>query len=263
MKTQPTGDQAEGRGKRAEGRGQGTEIRGQRSGASPHDAPRSPRSPLRAFTLIEMLAVVSIMAILAALIFPIAGAVKKSQIRTRARGEMAQIETAIHAYNDKFGHYPPDSGAPCIVNQLFYELLGTTNSGSLYQTLDGSAQIVAANVSGVFGSGVSGFINCSRATGGDEAPTGMAFLKGIKPAQWLTVTNGTSSLQFTVLGVSIPGPILLSTGGSDPKSINPWRYNSSSPTNNPKSFDLWIDVMVGGKTNRICNWSDKPIVVGP
>ena len=43
--------------------------------------------------------------------------------------------------------------------------------------------------------------------------------------------------------------------------INPWRYNSSSPQHNPKSFDLWIDLTAGAKTNRICNWSDTPLIV--
>jgi hypothetical protein len=44
--------------------------------------------------------------------------------------------------------------------------------------------------------------------------------------------------------------------------LNPWRYNSSNPVKNPKSFDLWIDVIVGSQTNRICNWSDQALIVG-
>ena len=43
--------------------------------------------------------------------------------------------------------------------------------------------------------------------------------------------------------------------------INPFRYVSSNPTNNTSTFDLWVDVIVGGKTNRISNWSDKPEIV--
>ena len=58
--------------------------------------------------------------------------------------------------------------------------------------------------------------------------------------------------------LSTARPLLTSAGAS---KINPWRYNSSNPRYNPKSFDLWIDVIAGGKTNRICNWSDKPITV--
>ena len=48
-----------------------------------------------------------------------------------------------------------------------------------------------------------------------------------------------------------------------PVTLNPWRYNSSHPTHNQATYDLWVDVIVDGKTNRISNWSDKPDIVGP
>jgi len=208
-----------------------------------------------------MLIVISIMAVLATLMFPALRAVKQNQIRTRASGELIQLETAIHAYQSKFGHYPPDSGAPYRddhANQLYFELLGTTKTNASYQTLDGSAQISEADVPVVFGASVSGFINCSRPGGGDEAPTGVTFLKGLKPSQYTATTiNGVNC---TVLGTTVEGPFMWT--GTDGRKINPWRYNSSSPRYNPKSFDLWIDVLVGGKTNRISNWSEKPLVVG-
>ena len=44
-------------------------------------------------------------------------------------------------------------------------------------------------------------------------------------------------------------------------TVNPWRYNSSNPTNNPGHFDLWVDIILSGKTNRISNWSAKPQIV--
>jgi len=232
-----------------------------------HPSPVTRHPSRSAFTLVEMLIVVSIMAILATLMFPALRAVKQNQIRPRARGELVQLETAIHAYQSKFGHYPPDSGAPYLVNQLCYELLGTSASVDsqgkrTYQTLDGGARTIHQDdFPGIFGPGVSGFINCNQPGAGDEAPTAMTFLKGLKPAQWLTVTNG-SGRHFSMLGLGIGGPSVLSNDDPTPKSINPWRYNSSSPRYNPKSFDLWIDVMVGSKTNRICNWSERPLVVG-
>jgi hypothetical protein len=43
--------------------------------------------------------------------------------------------------------------------------------------------------------------------------------------------------------------------------VNPWRYVSSNPTNNPGGFDLWVDVIIGGKTNRIANWGPKIQIV--
>ncbi len=45
------------------------------------------------------------------------------------------------------------------------------------------------------------------------------------------------------------------------KGINPWRYNSSNPTNNPGTYDLWVDVIIDGKTNRFGNWSKEPVLV--
>ena len=65
----------------------------------------------------------------------------------RARAELAQIETAIEAYKTKLGFYPPDnplSPPNWTINQLYYELLGTTitiGGQPGYQTLDGSARI--------------------------------------------------------------------------------------------------------------------------
>jgi hypothetical protein len=39
--------------------------------------------------------------------------------------------------------------------------------------------------------------------------------------------------------------------------LNPWRYVSSGPTNNPGSYDLWVDLYIGGKTYRLSNWSKE------
>jgi len=63
-----------------------------------------------------------------------------------------------------------------------------------------------------------------------------------------------------VLGAPLDGPLMFMDAALPPHKINPYRYNSSSPTNNPRSYDLWIDVLIGGKFNRISNWSEQPIV---
>jgi hypothetical protein len=41
-------------------------------------------------------------------------------------------------------------------------------------------------------------------------------------------------------------------------AINFINYVSSNPKHNTHTYDLWIDVVVGGKTNRISNWSNEP-----
>src|ERR1035437_9218583 len=73
-----------------------------------HASRITPRSS-RAFTLIELLIVIGVIAILAALTFPAVQGVKRSTIRTRARNEMTQLETAIERFQQKLGFYPPDN----------------------------------------------------------------------------------------------------------------------------------------------------------
>ena len=246
-----------------------------RQKAAGGNQPRAPRftfhvsrftshAPLarRAFTLIELLVVISVIALLAALSFPAVRGAKLSVMRARARGEMTQIATAIERYKDKLGYYPPDNPGTWAMNQLYYELFGTTNIGTaaapVYATLDGSTQVKASDFGTAFGPGVTGFMNCARPTRGDEPSSAMSFLTGLKPGQSILLTNSAGPL-CTILVCALEGPPALGSPGSD--KINPWRYNSSNPRHNPKSFDLWIDVMAGGKTNRICNWSDRPINV--
>jgi len=46
--------------------------------------------------------------------------------------------------------------------------------------------------------------------------------------------------------------------------VNPWRYNSSNPTNNPGSYELWIQlVFAPGKSNLICNWTKQVQINSP
>jgi prepilin-type N-terminal cleavage/methylation domain-containing protein len=222
-----------------------------------------------AFTLIELLIVISIIALLAALTFPAVKGAKISIMRARARAEMIQLETAIERYKDKLGFYPPDNPANWwAMNQLFYELMGTTNIGTatapVYATLDGSSRIKASDFGGAYGmtpSGpkVTGFMNCARPTRGDEAPSAMSFLASLKPGQSMMLTNPSGQQVCSILVCALDGPPVLTSAGAS--KINPWRYNSTNPRYNTKSYDLWIDVLAGSKTNRICNWSEKPIII--
>ena len=104
----------------------------------------TPHASRLAFTLIELLVVIAIIAILAALIIPITGVVKKMKLRTRTETELGAVENAIEQYKTKHGFYPPDNPGYAI-NQLYYELSGTTNNADrdpnnpTYGTLDRSA----------------------------------------------------------------------------------------------------------------------------
>ena len=219
---------------------------------------RGTRHPL-AFTLIELLVVISIIALLAAFTIPVLHTVARKKILDRTNGEMAQLETAIDSYKSAYGFYPPGNpGYPVTPNDalftpLYFELLGTTNNGGTYQTLDGSARINAANLAVVVG--VSGFINCTKPGAGEDAPAARNFLPGLtqnRIGPGIT-NNADTSNPVTLLLAAVGGPDqnYRPLGGS---GINPWRYVSPG-VNNPSSYDLWVQLVISGKTNLICNWS--------
>jgi prepilin-type N-terminal cleavage/methylation domain-containing protein len=216
-----------------------------------------------AFTLVELLTVIGIIAVLASLTFPILGSVKRHEYISKTQAELAQLETAIDSYKAAYGFYPPGNTNNLFVSQLYFELLGTrlTNNGTLYITLDGSVPITTGDVPLAF-PGVGGFINCTKPGAGEDAPAAKNFLPDLKPNQFTTT--------YTNNGVQV-GLLLASVGPPDPNyqpllnvsGLNPWRYNSSSPTNNPGAYDLWVELKIGGKTNLICNWSKQVQINSP
>ena len=232
---------------------------------------RSRARSARAFTLIELLVVIAIISLIASMIVPVTGALSRNKVRTKARVELAQVRMAIEAYKTRMGHYPPDNPASQYLNQLYYELLGTTyvvNSDSTrtYAALDGSSTgLSSISVNSAFG--VGGFVNSSQPGGGDEARAAIAFLRQLKQGQYADITVGGTTVR--ILTCSIPWTGSSGTSAHPglpvnpvPLNANPFRYVSSNPTNNPSSFDLSVDVIIAGKTNRISNWSRDPIIVG-
>ncbi len=221
----------------------------------------------RAFTLIELLVVIAIISILAALIFPVTGALNRKKMVSKARTELNLVRMAIDNYNTKLGHYPPDNPNVPALNQLYFELLGTTNAGTAvnpeFVTLDGSARIRQGNFAGAFGPGVQGFANRSATTGGDDARMAQRFLSDLKPAQVASFdpTKDPDLANVKLLICSVPSWYKVTPRSLLPANANPFRYNSSNPTNNPNSYDLWVDLLIAGKTNRISNWSTEPIIV--
>ena len=211
--------------------------------------------PQHAFTLVELLTVISIIALLAAFTVAVLGGAKKSATLNHAKAELAQLETAIDSYKQDHGFYPPsNANNNYLVNQLYYELEGTTNNTSTsFQTLDASSTIPTATVSGTFG--VGGFMNCAKGSGEESVPA-KNYLIGLPSSQIGSYNSGVASVLVT------------SVGGSDQNYLNslqamgfsgnPWRYNSSNPTNNPGAYDLWVQIVIKpGQTNLICNWTKQ------
>ena len=226
-----------------------------------------------AFTLIELLIVISIIAVLAALLFPAFSYVEKRSIIQVAQSERDQIETAIGNYHSKYGFYPPGNAAttsanlfPALTNQLYYELVGTTNINSAtpdYLTLDDRITNTPPSIQDAFG--VSGFMNFSRSGGGQEdSVPAQSFLPALKPGQvgGVSVSDGAIDLLCSAANGD-PGyePLPGNTTGTG-RYANPWRY-AYPGINNPKTYDLWLQIVVGGKTNLICNWKDTPQINAP
>ena len=219
-----------------------------------------------AFTLIELLVVIAVIGLLAAMLLPVGAALKKKAAIKRVQTEIQFVDAAILKYASDLGHNPPDNPDVLLlndtrrhaVNQLFYELSGVKLTNNLFQTESGANEIAVADVPVFFGNvAIQGFVNVSSGAG-DEVRKSKNCLVGIKPAQYLAVVNnGTTN---TVLGVNAKGPLMLADNTG--KEINPIRYDASSTNrHNLKGFDLWVDILMDGKTNRLSNWSEKPEIV--
>jgi prepilin-type N-terminal cleavage/methylation domain-containing protein len=215
-----------------------------------------------AFTLIELLAVITIIGVLAAFLVPTIGAVKRHELISKTQAELAQVETAIDRYKSAYGIYPPDNAnSGPLTNQLYFELLGTTNiNNSKFQTLDGSAQMNVGDVTSLFGAG--GFVNCSKPNADESTPQARNFLPDLRPNQIVTLTTNPIPDVVKILVGSVGGPDA-SYQPLGQRDMNPWRYNSHNPTNNPGSYDLWIQLQIAGKKYLISNWSRQPQVNSP
>jgi prepilin-type N-terminal cleavage/methylation domain-containing protein len=212
-----------------------------------------------AFTLIELLVVIAVIAVIVGFTIPVLGYVKRTQYVSHATGEMNQIETALESYKNAYHFYPPCNGTNYLLNQLYYELIGTTNfmtnSADAFATIDNSTSpLMRADVQNAFGN-ISAFVNCSKAgAGGEDFAAAQTFLRGLKPNQFMTFTNKGVSVTLLVTAVGGPDPTYKPLGVLD---LNPWRYRYPG-VNNPNGYDLWIQLDINGQMNLVCNWSKKP-----
>jgi prepilin-type N-terminal cleavage/methylation domain-containing protein len=206
-----------------------------------------------AFTLIELLVVILIIGLLAGMIVTIGPAVMAKTKIKRCQSELQTVELAIKNYKEKKGFYPPDNPNDPAQPPLFYELVGTIYvpgnnppATAVFNAKQGNFSLTAAQISTAFN--IGGFVNSTQ----DPVENPLAVSVTFSQGQFATNSSG---INFLICPVD--GPNMLVSGGI---KLNTWHYVSGSPTNNPNSFDLWADVIVRGKTNRICNWSTAPII---
>lgn len=172
------------------------------------------------------------------------------KVRDAIRDERGKLVSAIEAYHAHFGAYPPDHvfrRQPPVVdpvtNTLFYELAGVlyNPTNKMYQ-VDGLEGAEEKYVKDFFQ--VDGFKNCAQTP--DKITR---FLKiDPLPARQLHDDPDVFAVGFQVPSDGIPTDVFWEF------QVSPWRYVSSSPTNNPGKFDLWIDLSARGRTFMIGNW---------
>ncbi len=212
---------------------------------------------LQGFSLIELLVVIAIIGVLASLIVGLSGLAGRKSREARVRAELAQYVTAIERFKDHFGYYPPDNVRPNgtvdpAVNQLYYELTGVVvnNQTRIFQTSLGI--LAAPTVTTLFGR--EGFVNAAV-----DSKQLKSFVGNWKASQVKAVRVGSSTgpeIQLLVVPVDYPNSYAGIRPNVFPKQINPWRYVSTNPTNNPNSFDLWAEVPLGREIKIIGNWKE-------
>jgi len=192
--------------------------------------------------------VISIMAILGALVVGLARRAADHKRLARVQAELSKWATMIDAYQNKLGFYPPsnpDNPFGPAVHPLFYELAGASindanQTYTTYTTGYSSGETISNSVvKQVFG--LAGLVNAASEKG--EA---VSFGKNIQAGDVISLTNAGWDGPVTLPRVSVEGP--------PPYPVNVWHYDSKHPTHNTNSYDLWAEIMVGGKTNIIGNW---------
>ncbi|HTD67797.1 MAG TPA: type II secretion system protein [Candidatus Limnocylindria bacterium] len=199
-----------------------------------------------AFTLIELLVVIAIIAMVAGLVVGLAGVAGTNKKQKRVQVELAKLVTLIEGYKAKVGVYPPQN--PNLApdrNTLLYELAGATRNNDpdpLYETPFGS--IRQSLLLTAFGT--NGVINAVSISADNEDRMALKrVLKDLHPDQYRAgaVAPNTASLV-----VPVDGP------DGQPAV---WNYRvGPDAVHNPDSFDLWVEIVVKGRTNVVGNWKN-------
>ena len=254
---------------------------------------RSPStSGASAFSLVELLVVMAIIGILAGLLVGLAPVAMQRARESRLKAELKAIEGYIEGYKYKYGVYPPDglklvNGTPerdaqgnlvirPELNPLYYELSGVIvenpySPGGRFvpigeETSANAPKLSSDTVRTWFGR--DGFVN---AAGVDRKRSLFkAEFKESAAAEVFSSKSQGGYVDLRVLAVGWGGDAhrpSQQSGFAWPKGdknfpapiaenprLNPWRYVSSNPTNNPGRFDLWAEYIESGKKKIVANW---------
>ncbi|MCX6859961.1 MAG: type II secretion system protein [Verrucomicrobia bacterium] len=249
--------------------------------------PAPPRS-VAAFTLLELLVVMSIIGILAGMVVGLAPVASTKMKEARVRTELQQLVTLIESYKSRFGVYPPDGVRRVLVEGQGFQTLSNPALSPLFYELSGVYLTNAASVDGYFipradaddGDGIrsvelqtwfgrEGILNAKP-----YELRNRLFVTDFKEGQYAEVFRnrsdaGYADIEVLAVGFSSDASGKRINGLAWPnnrtdhpvpsnKGLNPWRYVSTNPTNNPGGFDLWAEIPVGrDRVKIIGNWKES------
>ncbi|MCW5559160.1 MAG: type II secretion system protein [Verrucomicrobiae bacterium] len=251
-------------------------------------ASRPAAVPAHAFTLIELLVVISIIAVLAGFVVGLAPMANRRMKEARIRTELAALSGAIEAYKARFGVYPPDNYNPVlkqsnpVQHSLFYELTGVLvdNQNRTILPADDAISLNPDVFLNYFGrEGVLNSVPRIPGTASDQVKLDREQKKRLmrrefKPGQYAEIFRAKSSpgyVDLEVLAVGFSGDASGKKGNGIPwppavapnqhpipsnPGLNPWRYVSTNPTNNPGRYDLWAELPTGRNSSPLIigNW---------
>jgi prepilin-type N-terminal cleavage/methylation domain-containing protein len=223
----------------------------------------SPANRATGFTLVEMLVVIAVMGVLAGLIVGLTSRTSSAARENKIKVMRDQLVTAIEAYHAHFGFYPPDNQRrlpsrefDSLVNPLFYELTGTVvdNVQGHFYSPDFGDVLRSDQLIPFFN--LEGFANAS------PDPKQVRKFIELRSEQYGLLNQQQPELHVLAVPVRWPTkgtghlewPLARRSEFNPEPGLNPWRYISSNPTNNPGRFDLWAEFVDGSTVRMISNW---------
>lgn len=205
------------------------------------------RNRVHGFTIIELLALFVVIGIIAALGVGLASLASRMSKEQRVRSELNQLVTAIDAYKAHFGFYPPDNPENSVTNQLYYELTGTIFSGAGFKPITGGGEIPPQVIARLFN--VKTLSNSARDAQEVRHFVDLKFRQHhvvfTNPIVEVLIAPVDCPTNRATFAPPLPYPV---------SYLNPWRYVSTKPSHNPKSFDLWAEIVIGKQQVVIGNW---------
>ncbi len=166
------------------------------------------------------------------------------------RSDRSKIIAAIEAFKTHYGTYPPDhvlSRQPLLVdpitNTLLYELAGVIyNPTNKTLRVDGLEPAEEQYV--------KAFFQCSAFSNYAASPDKIIRFLKVDPLPTRQLHDDPD-----VFALASQAPFeAIDSGLVWEFDTSPWRYVASAPTNNPRSFDLWIELKTRNRTIIIGNW---------